>query len=62
MSQYKNTQYKKALFPKNDREYLPYPIALLDGYILLAALGDPLLLTDKNNKTVFIQFLHIKLE
>ncbi len=45
---YKNTQYKKALFPKNDREYLPYPIALLDGYILLAALGDPLLLTDKN--------------
>lgn len=45
---YKNKEYKKMLFPKNDRDYLPYPIALLDGYILLAALGDKLM-TDKNN-------------
>ena len=31
---------KKELFPRTDRDYLPAPIALLDGYLLLAALGD----------------------
>ena len=36
----KNSELKKTLFRGNDREYLPMPISLLDGYILLAALGD----------------------
>lgn len=46
----RNLKYKKLLFPKSDREYLPYPIALLDGYILLAALGDALM-TETNSAT-----------
>lgn len=46
----RNLKYKKLLFPKSDREYLPYPIALLDGYILLAALGDSLM-TETNSAT-----------
>lgn len=37
---YKNQNIKKELFRGNDKDYLPNPIALLDGYILLAALGD----------------------
>lgn len=36
----KNGELKQQLFRKNDRDYLPRPIALLDGYLLLAALGD----------------------
>lgn len=36
----RNLEFKKALFPRTDRDYLPSPIALLDGYTLLAALGD----------------------
>lgn len=34
---------KRALFPKDDRDYLPNPIALLDGYLILAALGDDMM-------------------
>lgn len=41
----KNREYKKALFTKADKDYLPAPIALLDGYLLLAALGDTILLS-----------------
>ncbi|MEY8429451.1 hypothetical protein AALC75_02835 [Lachnospiraceae bacterium 48-42] len=35
-----NLNFKKELFRGNDKDYLPNPIALLDGYLLLAALGD----------------------
>lgn len=40
----KNQNLKKELFSRVDRDYLPAPIALLDGYILLAALGDGILM------------------
>lgn len=36
----RNYTLKKELFRGNDKDYRPNPIALLDGYILLAALGD----------------------
>lgn len=36
----KNFELKKELFHGNERDFLPNPIALLDGYLLLAALGD----------------------
>ena len=36
----KNSELKQQIFRRNDRDYLPRPIALLDGYLLLAALGD----------------------
>lgn len=36
----RNLSFKRELFRSNDKDYLPNPIALLDGYLLLAALGD----------------------
>ena len=36
----RNFEIKRTLFPKSEKDYLPNPIALLDGFILLAALGD----------------------
>lgn len=36
----RSAELKKELFHKNERDFLPSPIALLDGYLILAALGD----------------------
>lgn len=39
---------KKAVFGRNTSAYLPEQISLLEGFILLAALGDPIIWDGKN--------------
>lgn len=39
-------EIRKNLFKGMQENYLPHPIALLDGFILLAGLGDPMLAED----------------
>lgn len=46
-----NFAIKQALFPKSRNSYLPDQIALLEGYMLLAALRDPLMDAEKG-KTI----------
>lgn len=45
------SELKRELFHRNDRDYLPNPISLLDGYLLLAALGDEIS-KEKDGKTI----------
>lgn len=47
----KNCELKKELFHGMERDYLPNPISLLDGYVLLAALGDKISV-GKDNKII----------
>lgn len=49
----KNRELKQQLFSSNDRDYLPNPIALLDGYLLLAALGDEVS-AGKDGKSIYL--------
>lgn len=42
------TELKKGIFGKNTSAYLPEQISLLEGFILLAALGDPIIWDGKN--------------
>lgn len=39
----KVSEIRKNLFRGSQEQYLPNPVSLLDGFILLAALGDPML-------------------
>lgn len=46
----KNAELKGELFRKREKDFLPNPIALLDGYLLLAALGDMIITGKKENE------------
>ncbi|MDO4340866.1 MAG: TIGR02710 family CRISPR-associated CARF protein [Eubacteriales bacterium] len=49
-----NKGLKQQLFSSpNERDYLPNPIALLDGYLLLAALGDAVT-AGKDGKAIYL--------
>ncbi len=54
----RNNTLKRELFRGNDKDYLPNPIALLDGYILLAALGDKI--SDGKDKRAMNQLKRIR--
>lgn len=45
-----NFKIRQALFPKSKSAYLPDQIALLDGFMLLAALRDPLMDVEKGTR------------
>lgn len=44
-----NAAIRQELFHGNDKDYLPSPIALLDGCLLLAALGDGIIINKEGN-------------
>lgn len=46
------TAITARLFRNAGKSYLPSPIALLDGYMLLAALGDPIIIGRNDKETV----------
>lgn len=50
-----NFSIKQALFPKSKSPYLPDQIALLDGFMLLAALRDPLMDVEKGKTIDFLK-------
>lgn len=48
----KTMEYKKALFGKVGNGYLPEQVSLLEGFIILATLGDPIVCCIKTQETI----------
>ena len=48
-------QIKKEIFGEKVSSFLPNPVSLLDGFILLSALRDPIVYAESKNRTVILK-------